>query len=319
MLRIKNKNKKNVKKLKPQKTNRLKKLIPKGLQLDPLRRDSILLSGIVHLTFILFLIVNPYLNLLIKTDVKLNQEKTIVIDLQDIEITDETILPEAPNLLREEEEYYTPEFNEDQVSTKQEEDTDKEETTDSLIGEGGTVIPQKSLKSKKSNLDSERLGSIDDLLSSVEGIKRTMDNQKKLDIPKEMENENPDKEVTQEDLKHKAYQRNSVIKKFQGSLSISRLDALRIKLRNCWNVDPGAKGIQDMIIVIRATLSPDGNVNQVIIEDQSRYDNDSAFRAVADSARRAVVRCAPFDLPISKYQDWKDAVFIFNPANKSVK
>lgn len=83
-------------------------------------------------------------------------------------------------------------------------------------------------------------------------------------------------------------------------LSISEIDAIAGRLRACWNLDPGAMGIKDMIIEIRAFLNKDGSVRKVDIINTSRYNSDAHFRSVADSARRAVYICAPYSiLPIN--------------------
>jgi hypothetical protein len=53
-------------------------------------------------------------------------------------------------------------------------------------------------------------------------------------------------------------------------------------------------------------------VQQVSIEDGGRM-SDPTFRAVAESARRAVDRCSPLQLPPDKYSLWRDIVMSFYP------
>ncbi|MDR1691612.1 MAG: hypothetical protein LBR35_02120 [Rickettsiales bacterium] len=97
-------------------------------------------------------------------------------------------------------------------------------------------------------------------------------------------------------------------------LSISLTDAIRTKLRSCWNVDPNALGAKDMKISITVELNPDGSVYKVEIQDQERFESDMPFRAMAESARRAVFICSPFDfLPQELYAKWKTAEFNFYP------
>jgi colicin import membrane protein len=38
-------------------------------------------------------------------------------------------------------------------------------------------------------------------------------------------------------------------------------------------------------------------------------------RAMADSARRAVMRCAPYNLPAEKYETWADVTVNFDPTD----
>lgn len=105
-------------------------------------------------------------------------------------------------------------------------------------------------------------------------------------------------------------------------LSISEADAIAGRLRACWNLDPGAMGIEDMIIEIRAYLNKDGTVSRVDILDQGRYNSDSHFSAVAESARRAVFVCQPYSILAQKYPQkydmWKTMLLRFNPINHTV-
>lgn len=106
-------------------------------------------------------------------------------------------------------------------------------------------------------------------------------------------------------------------------LSISETDAIAARLRQCWNLDPGAMGIDDMIIEIRAYLNRDGSIRDVDILDKSRYNNDVFFRSVADSARRAVYICQPYDILAQKYGDkyelWQTMLLRFDPINHTIK
>lgn len=105
-------------------------------------------------------------------------------------------------------------------------------------------------------------------------------------------------------------------------LSISEIDAIGGRLRACWNLDPGAQGIDNMVVEIRATLNQDGTVRKVDILDSSRYNSDPHFRSVADSARRAVYICAPYSILSEKYADkynlWNTMKLRFNPLNKQI-
>lgn len=106
-------------------------------------------------------------------------------------------------------------------------------------------------------------------------------------------------------------------------LSISEMDALAGRLRACWNLDPGAMGIEDMIVEIRAVLNQDGSVRSVEIMNTSRYSTDTHFRSVADSAKRAVYICAPYkilaDKYAEKYDEWRVLKLRFNPIDQSVR
>lgn len=106
-------------------------------------------------------------------------------------------------------------------------------------------------------------------------------------------------------------------------LSISETDAIAARLRQCWNLDPGAMGIEGMIIEIRAYLNRDGSVQKVDILDSSRYNSDAFFRSVADSAKRAVYICAPYSILSQKHADkydaWKTMFLRFDPISHTVQ
>ena len=106
-------------------------------------------------------------------------------------------------------------------------------------------------------------------------------------------------------------------------LSISEIDAIAGRLRACWNLDPGAMGIKDMIIEVRVFLNKDGTVRDAKILDTSRYNSDKAFRSVAESARRAVYVCQPYSIFANRYADkydiWKTMLLRFNPLDASIQ
>ncbi len=109
------------------------------------------------------------------------------------------------------------------------------------------------------------------------------------------------------------------------ALSVSDTDLIAAKLRRCWNVDAGVAGIDEMIIEIRAYLNRDGRVQDVKILNMKA---DDSFRAIADSARRAVYICdrqgeeSPFKILSERYGDkyntWKEIFLRFNPMEGSV-
>ncbi len=115
---------------------------------------------------------------------------------------------------------------------------------------------------------------------------------------------------------------------YMQELSVSEKDMIGIKLRACWNVDSGARGVQDMLIEIRVFLSKEGIVKDAKILNETRYNKDTAFRSVAESARRAVYVCdkkkedSPFKLFAQNYEQtydsWKTLLLRFNPLDGGV-
>ncbi len=105
------------------------------------------------------------------------------------------------------------------------------------------------------------------------------------------------------------------VSKFSDVLSISEQDALRQQLQGCWNINPGLKDAQDLAVEVRVVVNPDRTVSSATIVDQGRYNSDTFFRAMADSALRAVQnpRCSPLKLPEEKYNLWHNMTVVFDP------
>ncbi len=89
--------------------------------------------------------------------------------------------------------------------------------------------------------------------------------------------------------------------------------AIQDQLRNCWRIDPGARGAEDIVVEIRVLLNPDGSVKTVQILDVVRMIQDGYFRSAAENAKRAVARCSPFRLPVGRYEVWKQLTLRFDP------
>lgn len=98
-------------------------------------------------------------------------------------------------------------------------------------------------------------------------------------------------------------------------LSISEEDALRRQIAGCWNVPVGARDIENMAVEIYIAVNQDRTVKEAMVVDQARMGRDSFFRALAESALRALrnPRCSPLALPEGKYQQWHEIIFNFNP------
>jgi outer membrane biosynthesis protein TonB len=105
-------------------------------------------------------------------------------------------------------------------------------------------------------------------------------------------------------------------KKTGSKLSQSEMDALRGQIERCWNVPAGSADAENQVVVINASLTPEGEVDgtpQIVKGGGS----DPAARAAAESARRAVMRCGPYTLPPEKYDGdggWNQVQITFDPS-----
>ena len=64
---------------------------------------------------------------------------------------------------------------------------------------------------------------------------------------------------------------------------------------------------------IRVNLNPDGSVRRAEIVDAQRMLADAFYRSAAENARRAILRCSPFNLPSAQFEIWRDMTLNFDP------
>ena len=75
----------------------------------------------------------------------------------------------------------------------------------------------------------------------------------------------------------------------------------------------GAAGAEDIVVSMIMALERDGSIAgrpRVLNSGSNPY-----FRATADAAVRAVLRCAPYQLPEEKYAAWNEVKLNFGLAD----
>lgn len=88
---------------------------------------------------------------------------------------------------------------------------------------------------------------------------------------------------------------------------------IRSQVEPCWNVPAGARAAENLQVRVRVWLQPNGALARAPeIVDTARM-SDNTYRAAAESARRAIQRCAPLKLPADQYDMWKDSELMFDP------
>ncbi|MDH5410434.1 MAG: hypothetical protein OEY16_03520 [Alphaproteobacteria bacterium] len=99
-------------------------------------------------------------------------------------------------------------------------------------------------------------------------------------------------------------------------LTVSEVDAVKNQFIKCWNVPVGARNPEELVVEIKIWVDRDRMVRKAQIIDSSRMASDRFFRAMAESARRAVLHknCNPLKLPPDKYEVWKEITMTFDPS-----
>jgi colicin import membrane protein len=97
-----------------------------------------------------------------------------------------------------------------------------------------------------------------------------------------------------------------------GKLTQSEMDALRGQIQKCWVIPAGAENAEGLRVSVKFRLTPAGEVEgrPEVVEGGGA---DGVERAAADAAKRAVSRCAPYNLPAEKYETWADVTVNFDP------
>lgn len=97
-------------------------------------------------------------------------------------------------------------------------------------------------------------------------------------------------------------------------LSQNEMDALRQKLGGCWSIPAGVDDADTLKVSVRFRLDRSGELEgrpEVVKGGAS----SGPARTAAESAVRAVQKCAPFNLPADKYDTWSEVVVNFDPSD----
>ncbi len=87
---------------------------------------------------------------------------------------------------------------------------------------------------------------------------------------------------------------------------------MQAKMRECWRLPTGGVGADQMIVTVRVRLRRDG-----LLAAYPEVQNTSSlpfFRIAAESVKRALKACEPYDLPPDKYDIWRDMDLDFDPS-----
>jgi outer membrane biosynthesis protein TonB len=96
-------------------------------------------------------------------------------------------------------------------------------------------------------------------------------------------------------------------------LSQSEMDALRGQVQRCWIIPAGAADAENLRVSVQFKLDRSGAL-EGSPEIISGGGSNGIERAAAEAARRAVARCAPYNLPANKYDAWADVIVNFDPS-----
>lgn len=103
------------------------------------------------------------------------------------------------------------------------------------------------------------------------------------------------------------------------TLTVLVVDALRVAMTRCWNINTAYPGIDGIRAVAHLTMRQNGTVSDVWFESAARAETDPAFAYVLETIRSAINVCQPFRmLPAGEYDKWQKIQLTFYPTTGSV-
>lgn len=97
-------------------------------------------------------------------------------------------------------------------------------------------------------------------------------------------------------------------------LAASLASIIQAKMQRCWNVPSGARNAEELKVELRIFFLPNGALAKAPEIVDNRRMSDDFYRVAAESARRAVQLCAPYELPADSYDQWREMQLIFDPS-----
>lgn len=99
------------------------------------------------------------------------------------------------------------------------------------------------------------------------------------------------------------------------ALTQTQIDAIRQQIQRNWNLPAGARNAENMVVEIVITLAADGSVSDArIIDSENRMQRDPFYRAMAESALRAVMITERIrNLSPETYETWRQMRLRFDP------
>lgn len=87
---------------------------------------------------------------------------------------------------------------------------------------------------------------------------------------------------------------------------------IQAKMAQCWNPPAALKDAHNLRVTFNLAFDRSGGFARAP-QSQTR-GSDPTTRAAVESARRALIRCAPYALPEATYDVWKDMILNFDPS-----
>lgn len=146
-----------------------------------------------------------------------------------------------------------------------------------------------------------------------------VEEEKKEEKKEEVIEKKPEQKPEPTPKKKRVVRVNREVLSIDRKLTVSVVDALRVAMTRCWNVDTTRPDIADIRAVAHLTMSKNGTVQRLWFESEALAETDPAFAYVLETIREAISVCQPFKmLPINEYEDWRQIQLNFYPTQGKV-
>ncbi len=92
--------------------------------------------------------------------------------------------------------------------------------------------------------------------------------------------------------------------------------SIRAQIAPCWNPPLGGEDVAQMTAILRIRLNRDGSIAappEFVSQTGANAGNQAYARAFVETAKRAVLRCSPLELPDNLYAFWRQFELNFDP------
>ncbi|WP_313412469.1 hypothetical protein, partial [Rhodospirillum rubrum] len=94
--------------------------------------------------------------------------------------------------------------------------------------------------------------------------------------------------------------------RISNTLTMSEIDSIRYHVEQRWNYNQGGRGVEGMSVDVQVSINPDGSVARAKALRDPAFAGDAVYKALADSAERAVMRASPLPVPRDKFDMFAD-------------
>lgn len=97
---------------------------------------------------------------------------------------------------------------------------------------------------------------------------------------------------------------------FDTQVTISEMRYLQGQMQRCWNPPVAVPDAASLLVRVQVTFTQDGRLTA---QPEVLNNGGEGFDVAADAAVRAVQQCQPYDMPLEKYDTWRNVIVNFDP------